>query len=78
MIPGGWYLCQIPIIGVGGISSGHDAFEKITAGASLVQLHSVLANRWGFLHILSMNERRATTEQDTIMFVLRWYVRLSD
>jgi dihydroorotate dehydrogenase len=31
---------QIPIIGVGGISSGKDAYEKITAGASLVQLYT--------------------------------------
>ena len=29
---------QVPIIGVGGISSGHDAIEKIKAAASLFQL----------------------------------------
>lgn len=33
---------QIPIIGVGGISSGNDAYTKIRAGASLVQLYSAL------------------------------------
>jgi len=33
---------QLPIIGVGGVSSGHDAWEKIIAGASLVQLYSAL------------------------------------
>ena len=33
---------KIPIIGVGGISSGHDAYEKIKAGASLIQLYSAL------------------------------------
>lgn len=33
---------SIPIIGVGGISSGHDAYEKIRAGASLVQLYTAL------------------------------------
>lgn len=33
----------LPIIGVGGISSGLDAYEKIKAGASLVQIYSVLA-----------------------------------
>lgn len=32
----------LPIIGVGGISSGADAVEKITAGASLVQVYSGL------------------------------------
>jgi len=34
---------QIPIIGVGGIASGRDAFEKIEAGASLVQLYTSFA-----------------------------------
>lgn len=33
---------KIPIIGVGGISSGQDAYDKICAGASLVQLYSAL------------------------------------
>lgn len=33
---------QIPIIGIGGISSGQDAYDKICAGASLVQLYSAL------------------------------------
>jgi dihydroorotate dehydrogenase len=31
---------KIPIIGVGGIDSGQSAFEKITAGASVVQLYT--------------------------------------
>ena len=31
---------SIPIIGVGGVSSGQDAFEKIVAGASLIQLYT--------------------------------------
>jgi len=33
---------NIQIIGVGGVGSGEDAFEKICAGASLVQLYSAL------------------------------------
>lgn len=33
---------QIPIIGVGGVSSGKDAYDKIKAGASLIQLYSAL------------------------------------
>lgn len=33
---------QVPLIGVGGISSGADAYEKIRAGASLVQLYSAM------------------------------------
>jgi dihydroorotate dehydrogenase len=35
----------IPIIGVGGILSGADALEKISAGASLVQIYSGLIYR---------------------------------
>ncbi|MEL0625093.1 quinone-dependent dihydroorotate dehydrogenase, partial [Marinomonas arenicola] len=31
---------ELPIIGVGGISSGEDAVEKLLAGAQLVQLYS--------------------------------------
>lgn len=33
---------KIPLIGVGGVSSGADAYEKICAGASAVQLYSAL------------------------------------
>jgi len=33
----------MPIVGVGGVSTGQDAYEKIRAGASLVQLYSSLA-----------------------------------
>eukprot|EP00106_Octopus_bimaculoides_P017896 XP_014785338.1 PREDICTED: dihydroorotate dehydrogenase (quinone), mitochondrial-like [Octopus bimaculoides] len=33
---------KIPIIGVGGISSGKDAYDKIRAGASLVELYTVM------------------------------------
>ena len=33
---------QIPIIGVGGVSSGKSAYEKLIAGASLLQLYTSL------------------------------------
>jgi dihydroorotate dehydrogenase len=33
---------RIPLIGVGGVSSGLDAYAKIRAGASLVQLYTAL------------------------------------
>jgi len=33
---------KVPIIGVGGVASGHDVYEKLRAGASLVQLYSLL------------------------------------
>ena len=34
---------KIPLIGVGGVSSAEDAFEKICAGASAIQLYSAIA-----------------------------------
>lgn len=34
---------KVPLIGVGGVSNGADAYAKIRAGASLVQLYSALA-----------------------------------
>ncbi|PKQ07853.1 MAG: dihydroorotate dehydrogenase (quinone) [Alphaproteobacteria bacterium HGW-Alphaproteobacteria-11] len=33
---------RLPLVGVGGISNGHDAYMKIRAGASLLQLYSAL------------------------------------
>jgi dihydroorotate dehydrogenase len=33
---------RIPLVGVGGIGSGADAYAKIRAGASLVQLYTAL------------------------------------
>ena len=33
---------EIPLIGVGGIASGADAYARIRAGASLVQVYSAL------------------------------------
>lgn len=34
---------KIPIIGVGGVATGADAYEKILAGASLIQLYTAFA-----------------------------------
>ncbi|MEM6324677.1 MAG: quinone-dependent dihydroorotate dehydrogenase [Pseudomonadota bacterium] len=34
---------KLPLIGVGGVASGQDAFDKICAGASAVQLYTALA-----------------------------------
>ena len=34
---------QVPLIGVGGIATAEDAWERIRAGASLVQLYSAMA-----------------------------------
>ena len=37
-----FFTGTIPIVGVGGISNGKDVYEKIRAGASLVQLYTAL------------------------------------
>ena len=34
---------RVPIIGVGGVSSGQDVYDKVRAGASLVQVYTALA-----------------------------------
>ncbi|MEQ9812964.1 MAG: quinone-dependent dihydroorotate dehydrogenase [Azospirillaceae bacterium] len=36
---------RVPLIGIGGVASGADAYAKIRAGASLVQLYTALAYR---------------------------------
>ncbi len=36
---------RLPLVGVGGISCGQDAYEKILAGAALVQLYTALVYR---------------------------------
>jgi dihydroorotate dehydrogenase len=33
---------EIPLVGIGGVSSGEDAYIKIRAGATLVQLYTAL------------------------------------
>ena len=33
---------KLPIIGVGGVFNAEDAWEKITAGASLIQIYTAL------------------------------------
>lgn len=33
---------KIPLIGVGGVSTGKDVYDKIQAGATLVQMYSCL------------------------------------
>ncbi len=46
---------KLPLIGVGGISSAEDAYAKIRAGASAVQLYTALV-----YHGLSLAARIAT------------------
>ncbi len=47
---------KVPLIGVGGISSGDDAYTKIKSGASLVQIYSALIYE-GFGLVTAINKR---------------------
>ena len=38
-----FYTGKVIVIGVGGVASGSDAYDKIVAGASLVQLYTALS-----------------------------------
>lgn len=49
---------KIPIIGVGGVASGDDAYAKIKAGASLVQAYSAFVYT-GFSLVGQINDRLA-------------------
>ena len=55
---------QIPLIGVGGIASGADAYRKIRAGASLVQLYSALVYQGPGLVNRIKRELSALLKQD--------------
>ena len=37
------YVGEVPIIGVGGVFTGKDAYDKIIAGASLIQIYTSLS-----------------------------------
>ena len=42
---------QVPLIGVGGVGTGKDAYEKIRAGASLVQVRIVRSDAVSLLNL---------------------------
>jgi dihydroorotate dehydrogenase len=54
----------IPLIGVGGIESGPDAYARIRAGASLVQLYSALVFQGPGLVRAMLEEMRECMEAD--------------
>ena len=55
---------QITLIGVGGVSSGHECYQKIKAGASLVQLYTALVFQGPEIinHILSELDQLITID----------------
>ncbi|MFP4002190.1 MAG: quinone-dependent dihydroorotate dehydrogenase [Alphaproteobacteria bacterium] len=55
---------RLPLVGAGGVSSGRDAYEKIRAGASLVQLYTALIYDGPGLVRRILNDLRACLQQD--------------
>jgi dihydroorotate dehydrogenase len=54
----------VTLVGVGGVSSGADAYAKIRAGASLVQLYTALAFHGPGLVARIKNELLACLKRD--------------
>ena len=54
----------IPLVGVGGIASGKDAWERIRAGASLVQLYSAMVYEGPGLAKRMLREMEALMKRD--------------
>jgi dihydroorotate dehydrogenase len=57
---------RLPLIGVGGVSSGADAYAKIRAGATLVQLYSALVFEGPYLVYRLKRELLQCLERDGI------------
>ena len=57
---------KLPIIGVGGISSGHDAYEKICAGASALQIYTSLVYKGPKLIKMIKKQLLLNLEKDNI------------
>jgi len=55
---------KVPLIGVGGVGSGQDAYEKIRNGAGLVQLYSQLAYEGPYAVPLIKTELAALLKRD--------------
>lgn len=60
---------KIPLIGVGGVSNGAQAYAKIKAGASLVQLYSAMIYRGPGIATTIAEELAALVKQDGYMNV---------
>lgn len=55
---------QIPLIGCGGISTGADAYAKIRAGASLLQIYSVMIYRGPYAALKIADELAACLKRE--------------
>jgi len=61
---------QVPIIGVGGISTAEDAWEKVLAGASLLQIYSAMVYEGPSIVrklVLGLQERLAGARWDDVV-----------
>lgn len=71
-------------MGCGGVSSGADAYEKIRAGASVVQLYSAIAFHGfpvvgkvsGILHWLGVEAEGRSRLKPSLMIWLPFFTRL--
>jgi len=61
---------RIPLIGVGGITSGEDAYAKIKAGASLVQLYTGLIYQGPGLVQSILRDLRVLLDRDGVLSVV--------
>ena len=57
---------KLPLIGVGGVSNGADAYAKIRAGASLVQLYSALVFEGPYLVLRLKQELLHCLDRDSL------------
>ena len=55
---------RIPLIGVGGVSTGNDAYKKIRAGASLIQIYSSMIFRGPLIVSDLVSELNLLVERD--------------
>lgn len=61
---------RVPIIGVGGVGTAADAWEKVTAGASLVQIYSAMVYAGpGLIHdlVTGLRDRLAGAKWDDVV-----------
>ena len=61
---------KLPLIGVGGVSNGADAYAKIRAGASLVQLYSALVFEGPYLAFRLKRELLDCLERDGLRTIV--------
>ena len=72
LVPG-----EVPIIGVGGVGSGQDAYDKIRSGASLIQLYTSMVYAGPVLVSRINNELAELLRYCCLVVYLLWSVHCS-